>query len=112
MECEPYLCPVPKNIAASNSFQLVLLDSSPIMPAGIPRQLVVYPSSVKLFGPGDGNRIDAANAHFTRRTVRRLTAEQLADAVDFATGTREKYAGLPQRMNNRRQSGGSNQHPQ
>ena len=28
-------------------------------------------------------------------TVRRLTAEQLADAVDFATGTREKYQGLP-----------------
>jgi hypothetical protein len=43
----------------------------------------------------DGNKIDAANTHFTRRTVRRLTAEQLADAVDFATGTREKYAGLP-----------------
>ena len=38
----------------------------------------------------------------TRRTstsratrVRRLTAEQLADALDFATGTREKYPGLP-----------------
>jgi hypothetical protein len=43
----------------------------------------------------DGNKIDTANTHFTRRTVRRLTAEQLADAVDFATGTREKYAGLP-----------------
>jgi len=27
--------------------------------------------------------------------VRRLTAEQLADAVDFVTGTREKYQGLP-----------------
>jgi hypothetical protein len=43
----------------------------------------------------DGNKADAANTHFTRRTVRRLTAEQLADAVDFATGTREKYTGLP-----------------
>jgi hypothetical protein len=43
----------------------------------------------------DGNKIDTANTHFTRRTVRRLTAEQLADAVDFATATREKYAGLP-----------------
>ncbi|MBA4066464.1 MAG: hypothetical protein C0501_22685 [Isosphaera sp.] len=43
----------------------------------------------------DGNRADAANTHFTRRTVRRLTAEQLADAVDAATGTREKYLGLP-----------------
>ena len=42
-----------------------------------------------------GNKADAANIHFTRRTVRRLTAEQLADAVDFATGTREKYQGLP-----------------
>jgi hypothetical protein len=45
--------------------------------------------------PTDGNRADAANVHFTRYTVKRLTAEQLADAVDFATGTREKYAGLP-----------------
>jgi len=27
--------------------------------------------------------------------VRRLSAEQMADALDFATGTREKYAGLP-----------------
>jgi hypothetical protein len=43
----------------------------------------------------DGNKVDAANAHFTRRTVRRMSAEQLADAVDFATGTREKYQGLP-----------------
>ena len=45
--------------------------------------------------PTDGNRADAANAHFTRHTVKRLTAEQLADAIDFATGTREKYVGLP-----------------
>ena len=30
-----------------------------------------------------------------RYTVKRLTAEQLADAIDFATGTREKYPGLP-----------------
>jgi hypothetical protein len=43
----------------------------------------------------NGNKLDSANTHFTRRTVRRLTAEQLADAVDFATGTREKYVGLP-----------------
>ncbi|MCE9563448.1 MAG: DUF1553 domain-containing protein [Planctomycetes bacterium] len=43
----------------------------------------------------DGNKIDAANTHFTHRTVRRLSAEQLADAVDYATGTREKYTGLP-----------------
>ena len=42
-----------------------------------------------------GNDLDTANTHFTRRTVRRLTAEQLADAVDFVTGTREKYPGLP-----------------
>ncbi|QDU18241.1 DUF1549 and DUF1553 domain-containing protein [Urbifossiella limnaea] len=45
--------------------------------------------------PTDGNRADAANVHFARYTVRRLTAEQLADAIDFATGTREKYPGLP-----------------
>ena len=45
--------------------------------------------------PTPGNAADAANVHFTRFTVKRLTAEQLADAVDFATGTREKYVGLP-----------------
>jgi len=42
-----------------------------------------------------GNEADAANVHFARYTTKRLTAEQLADAVDFATGTREKYQGLP-----------------
>jgi hypothetical protein len=42
-----------------------------------------------------GNRADGANVYFTRFTVKRLTAEQLADGLDFATGTREKYQGLP-----------------
>jgi hypothetical protein len=42
-----------------------------------------------------GNEADAANIHFARYSTRRLTAEQLADAVDFATGTCEKYPGLP-----------------
>jgi hypothetical protein len=42
-----------------------------------------------------GNAADVGNAQFTRYTVKRLTAEQLADALDFATGTREKYPGLP-----------------
>jgi hypothetical protein len=42
-----------------------------------------------------GNQADATNTHFTRYTVKRLSAEQMADAVDFATGTREKYPGLP-----------------
>jgi hypothetical protein len=42
-----------------------------------------------------GNAADANNVHFTHYTIKRLTAEQLADALDFATGTREKYAGLP-----------------
>src|SRR5262249_4130946 len=41
------------------------------------------------------NEQDAVNVHYTRYTVRRLSAEQMADALDFATGTREKYAGLP-----------------
>lgn len=45
--------------------------------------------------PTAGNAADAANVHFTRYTVKRLTAEQTADALDAATGTREKYAGLP-----------------
>jgi hypothetical protein len=48
-------------------------------------------SSVKT----DGNAADAANVQHTRYTVKRLTAEQLADALDYATGTREKYQGLP-----------------
>lgn len=43
----------------------------------------------------DGNRADAANTHFARYTTKRLTAEQMADAIDFATGTQEKYPGLP-----------------
>ncbi|MCS7271271.1 MAG: DUF1549 and DUF1553 domain-containing protein, partial [Gemmataceae bacterium] len=42
-----------------------------------------------------GNQADATNVHFTRRVVRRLTAEQLADAIDFLTGSPEKYPGLP-----------------
>lgn len=42
-----------------------------------------------------GNEADSANTHFSRYTTKRLTAEQMADAVDFATGTREKYTGLP-----------------
>jgi hypothetical protein len=42
-----------------------------------------------------GNKADATNVHFTRYTVKRLTAEQLADAIDAVTGTREKYTGLP-----------------
>jgi hypothetical protein len=42
-----------------------------------------------------GNQADAANLYFTRRVVRRLTAEQLADALDMLTGSPEKYPGLP-----------------
>ncbi len=41
------------------------------------------------------NQADVQNVHFTRYTIRRLTAEQLADAIDGATGTIEKYPGLP-----------------
>jgi hypothetical protein len=42
-----------------------------------------------------GNDADKGNVYFARYGVKRLTAEQLADALDFATGTQEKYAGLP-----------------
>jgi hypothetical protein len=42
-----------------------------------------------------GNEADRENVYFARHTVKRLTAEQMADAVDYATGTQEKYAGLP-----------------
>ncbi|MGF1582122.1 MAG: DUF1553 domain-containing protein [Gemmataceae bacterium] len=41
------------------------------------------------------NKVDAANMFYTRFTIRRLTAEQLADAIDAATGTTTKYTGLP-----------------
>jgi hypothetical protein len=41
------------------------------------------------------NRADASNTYHARSTRKRLTAEQLADAIDFATLTREKYQGLP-----------------
>jgi hypothetical protein len=34
-----------------------------------------------------GNKLDAANVHFSRYTVKRLTAEQLADALDSVTGS-------------------------
>src|SRR5262249_18025169 len=42
-----------------------------------------------------GNAADAANVYNARYAVKRLPAETLADALDFATGTREKYQGLP-----------------
>jgi hypothetical protein len=45
--------------------------------------------------PAEGNRADASNTYHARSTRKRLTAEQLADAIDFATLTREKYQGLP-----------------
>jgi hypothetical protein len=45
---------------------------------------------------GSGNRADILDLHHARQAVKRLTAEQLADAVDVATGTRAKYTGLPQ----------------
>ena len=32
-----------------------------------------------------GNLADTANVNFTHCTVKRLTAEELADALDFAT---------------------------
>jgi hypothetical protein len=41
------------------------------------------------------NSADALDVYFARYTVKRLTAEQLADALDLVTGTREKYQGLP-----------------
>ncbi len=43
----------------------------------------------------EGNAIDVSNVYFCRFTTKRLTAEQLADGIDYATGSREKYIGLP-----------------
>jgi hypothetical protein len=45
--------------------------------------------------PTKHNQADTSNVFFSRYTRKRLTAEQLADALDFATQTREKYPGLP-----------------
>jgi hypothetical protein len=42
-----------------------------------------------------GNAADAGNVHYARFAVKRLPAEVIADALDFATGTQEKYQGLP-----------------
>src|SRR5207245_5941013 len=47
------------------------------------------------FLPTAGNEADVNNVFFTHYTVKRLTAEQLADALDAVTQTREKYQGLP-----------------
>jgi hypothetical protein len=41
------------------------------------------------------SRVDGDNRYFTHFQPRRLTAEQLLDAVDFACGTREKFNELP-----------------
>jgi hypothetical protein len=38
---------------------------------------------------------DALNVYYSHYTVKRLTAEQLADALDQVTRTQEKYPGLP-----------------
>ncbi len=42
-----------------------------------------------------GNASDVENKYYTRYQIKRLTAEQLADAIDYVTGTIEKYPGLP-----------------
>lgn len=42
-----------------------------------------------------GNKTDTTNRFHARFTIKRITAEQIADAIDFATGTQEKYQGLP-----------------
>jgi hypothetical protein len=42
-----------------------------------------------------GNQADTGNVNCTHYTIKRLSAEELADALDFATGTKEKYPGLP-----------------
>lgn len=41
------------------------------------------------------SRVDGDNRYFTHFQPKRLSAEQLLDAVDFACGTREKFKELP-----------------
>jgi hypothetical protein len=45
--------------------------------------------------PTPANVADAVNAHFTRYSPRRLSAEQLADALDSVTATHESYPSMP-----------------
>jgi hypothetical protein len=40
--------------------------------------------------------VDSENKYFTHYTVKRLSAEQLLDAIDYACGTRERFGGLPE----------------
>src|SRR5206468_8627665 len=42
-----------------------------------------------------GTKAAAGNTYYCRATRKRLAAEQLADAIDSATATQEKYVGLP-----------------
>ncbi len=60
------------------------------------RTILQSPGLSKLdSGDSPANAADATDVYFTRYHAKRLTAEQLADGVDFATGTRQKYTGLP-----------------
>lgn len=45
--------------------------------------------------PDPASVVDADNKFCTRYSVKRMSAEQLLDAIDFACGTREKFAQLP-----------------
>lgn len=45
--------------------------------------------------PHPASEVDAENKYFTRYTVKRMTAEQLLDAIDFACATQEKFSQLP-----------------
>lgn len=45
--------------------------------------------------PHPDSAVDVDNRYFTHYTARRMTAEQLLDAVDFACGTQEKFNQLP-----------------
>ncbi len=45
--------------------------------------------------PHPASVVDADNKFCARYSVKRMSAEQLLDAIDFACGTREKFAQLP-----------------
>jgi Protein of unknown function (DUF1553)/Protein of unknown function (DUF1549) len=75
-----------------------LLDSlaSDFISSGYdPKHLIATIMSSRVYQlssiPTTENAQDASNRFFTRYTVKRLTAEQLLDAVNDATGTTEKF---------------------
>jgi hypothetical protein len=59
------------------------------------RQIVLSHAYQLSSSPPAGADNDTENVYYAHYTVKRLTAEQLADAIDQVTLSQEKYPGLP-----------------